>query len=156
MNNTSCCIFPVHFPSGLPSSRKSALLPKTSTTLRSPVNFSVFIQIYIINLRTKKGALDSHPQVIKFTGCLPSGSLRVLWLLPPPKLVDMISLKVVLKHLQIKSRIWFGPVNQIFISIGIDTWHFHLNKKHGRQYSNYTLQPYYIYVHKKNLFSSWI
>ena len=37
----------------------------------------------------KKGALDSQPQVIKFTSCLPmvGGSLR---LLPPLKLVTMI------------------------------------------------------------------
>ena len=37
----------------------------------------------------KKGALDSQPQVIKFTSCLPmvDGSLR---LLPPLKLVAMI------------------------------------------------------------------
>jgi hypothetical protein len=40
----------------------------------------------------KKGALDSQPQVIKFTSCLPmvGGSLRVLRLLPPLKLVAMI------------------------------------------------------------------
>ena len=40
----------------------------------------------------KKGALDSQPQVIKLTSCLPmvSGSLRVLRLLPPLKLVAMI------------------------------------------------------------------
>jgi hypothetical protein len=40
----------------------------------------------------KKGALDSQPQVIKFTSCLPmvDGSLRVLLLLPPLKLVAMI------------------------------------------------------------------
>jgi hypothetical protein len=40
----------------------------------------------------KKGALDSQPQVIKFTSCLPmvSGSLRILWLPPPLKLVAMI------------------------------------------------------------------
>jgi hypothetical protein len=39
-----------------------------------------------------KGALDSQPQVIKFTSCLPmvGGSLRVLRLLPPLKLVAMI------------------------------------------------------------------
>jgi hypothetical protein len=36
---------------------------------------------------TKKGALDSQLQVIKFTSCLPmvSGSLRVFRLLPPLK-----------------------------------------------------------------------
>jgi len=41
------------------------------------------------------GALDSHPQVIKFTSCLPmvGGSPR---LLPPLKLVAMILLKVAL------------------------------------------------------------
>jgi len=35
----------------------------------------------------KKGALDSQPQVIKFTSCLPmvGGSLRVLRLLPSLK-----------------------------------------------------------------------
>ena len=40
----------------------------------------------------KKGALDSPPQVIKFTSCLPmvGGSLRVLRLLPPLKLVVLI------------------------------------------------------------------
>jgi len=40
----------------------------------------------------KKGALDSQPQVIKFTSYLSmvGGSPRVLWLLPPQKLVAMI------------------------------------------------------------------
>jgi hypothetical protein len=40
----------------------------------------------------KKGALDSQPQVIKFTSCLPrvGGSLRVLRLPPPLTLVAMI------------------------------------------------------------------
>jgi hypothetical protein len=40
----------------------------------------------------KKGALDSQPQVIKFTSYLPmvGGSIRLLWLLPPLKLVAMI------------------------------------------------------------------
>jgi hypothetical protein len=40
----------------------------------------------------QKGALDSQPQVIKFTSCLPmvGGSLRVLRLLPSLKLVAMI------------------------------------------------------------------
>jgi hypothetical protein len=61
---------------------------------------------------TKNGALDSQLQVIKFTSCLPmvGGSLRVLRLHPPLKLVAMILLKVVLNtknqiiHLSI---IWF-------------------------------------------------
>jgi hypothetical protein len=41
---------------------------------------------------TTNVALDSQPQVIKFTSCLPmvGGSLRVLRLLPPLKLVAMI------------------------------------------------------------------
>jgi hypothetical protein len=40
----------------------------------------------------KKGALDSQPQVIKLTSCLPmvGGSLRVLRLPPPLNLVAMI------------------------------------------------------------------
>jgi hypothetical protein len=40
----------------------------------------------------RAGALDSQPQVIKFTSCLPmvGGSLWVLRLLPPLKLVAMI------------------------------------------------------------------
>ena len=40
----------------------------------------------------KKGALDSQPQVIKFTSCFPmvGGSLRVLRLPAPLKLVAMI------------------------------------------------------------------
>ena len=39
----------------------------------------------------QKGALDSQPQMIKFTSCLPKagGSLRVLRLLPPLQLVAM-------------------------------------------------------------------
>jgi hypothetical protein len=43
-------------------------------------------------LITKKGALDSQLQVIKFTSCLHmvGGSLRVLCLLTPLKLVAMI------------------------------------------------------------------
>jgi hypothetical protein len=42
---------------------------------------------------TKKGALDSQQQVIKLTSCLPivGGSLQVLRLLPPIKLVAMIA-----------------------------------------------------------------
>jgi len=40
----------------------------------------------------KKGTLDSQPQIIKFTSCLPmvAGFLRVLRLPPPLKLVAMI------------------------------------------------------------------
>jgi len=40
----------------------------------------------------KKGALDSQPQVIKFTSCLlmVGGSLWVLRLPPPLKLIAMI------------------------------------------------------------------
>ena len=41
---------------------------------------------------TKKGALNSQSEVIMLTSCLPmvGGSLRVLRLLPPLKLVTMI------------------------------------------------------------------
>ena len=40
----------------------------------------------------RKGALDSHPQVKKLTSCFPmvGGSLRIVRLLPPLKLVAMI------------------------------------------------------------------
>ena len=43
----------------------------------------------------KKGCTRLAAQVIKFTSCLPmvGGSLRVLWLLPPLKLVAMTQLK---------------------------------------------------------------
>ena len=42
-------------------------------------------------VNNKKGALDSQPQAIKFTSCLPMvcGSVRVLRLLPPLKLIAM-------------------------------------------------------------------
>ena len=42
--------------------------------------------------KAKTGARDSQPQVIKLTSCLPmvGGSLQVLRLLPPLKLVAMI------------------------------------------------------------------
>jgi hypothetical protein len=49
---------------------------------------------FLFTMKTsyKKGALDWQPQVIKFTNCLPmvGGSLRVLRLLPPLKLVAMM------------------------------------------------------------------
>ena len=47
----------------------------------------------------KKGALDSQPQVIKFTSCLPmvGGSLRVIRLPPPLKLVAIIIAEILLK-----------------------------------------------------------
>jgi hypothetical protein len=64
----------------------------------------------------KHGALDSQQQVIMFTSCLPmvGGSLRVLRLLPPLKLVTMILLKVALSTInQIESNHYegmFGPI----------------------------------------------
>jgi hypothetical protein len=56
-------------------------------------NLKIGFQAYFKNIPNyKKGALDSQPQVIKFTSCLPmvGGSLGVLRLLPPLKLVAMI------------------------------------------------------------------
>jgi len=43
----------------------------------------------LFSINSKKGALNSQPQVIKFTSCLPmvGGFLRVLRLLQPLKLV---------------------------------------------------------------------
>jgi hypothetical protein len=58
---------------------------------------------------TKKGALDSQPQVIKFTSCLPmvGGSLRVLRLLPPLKLVAMNDIAEILQ------KVVINTINQI-------------------------------------------
>ena len=57
--------------------------------LRSPWLRRGFAPGFVYN---NKGALDSQPQVIKFTSCLPmvGGSLRVLRLLPPLKRVAII------------------------------------------------------------------
>ena len=56
-----------------------------------PITDTVWVPLGFVNL-VFKGALDSQPHVIKFTSCLPmvGGSLRVLRLLPPLKLVAMI------------------------------------------------------------------
>ena len=76
-------------------------------------NFVIVMQIVIYLLiltrfvNYKKGALDSQLQVIKLTSCLlmVGGSLRVLLLLPPLKLVAEILLKVALStKIQIKSH----------------------------------------------------
>ena len=77
----------------------------------------------------KKGALDSQPQVIKFTSCLlmVRGSLRVLRLLPPLKLVAIIDraeilLKVALKttlkiiHFILPLRYSLPFIRYIFVS----------------------------------------
>ena len=63
----------------------------TTHSSLSPIRCGFAPALYI----TKKGALDSQPQAIKYTSCLPmvGGSLRVLRLLPPIKLVAMILLK---------------------------------------------------------------
>jgi len=52
-----------------------------------PITNTVWVRV-----NYKKGALDWQPQVIKFISCWPmvGGSLRVLRLLPPLKLVAMI------------------------------------------------------------------
>jgi hypothetical protein len=55
--------------------------------------FSINVKLeHLFHSKLQKGALDSQPQVIKFTSCLPmvDGSLRVLRLLPPLKLAAMI------------------------------------------------------------------
>ena len=59
-----------------------------------PITNTAWVRAQLGKLQ-KKGALDSQPQVIKFTSCLPmvGGSLWVLRLLPPLKLVAMIQLK---------------------------------------------------------------
>jgi hypothetical protein len=60
--------------------------------IQSRARTHAVLVIGLYELLGKKGALDSHPQVIKFTSCLPmvGGSFRVLRLLPPLKLVAMI------------------------------------------------------------------
>jgi hypothetical protein len=51
----------------------------------------------------KNGALDLQPQVIKFTSCLPmvGGSLQVLRLLPPLKLLFVFKIIVYLLGISI-------------------------------------------------------
>ena len=72
--------------------RFTALLGVFRIVIDTVVNHSIRRKFVSGFVNYKKGALDSQPQVIKFTSCLPmvSGSLRVLQLLPPLKLVTMI------------------------------------------------------------------
>jgi len=58
---------------------------------KSPITNTAWVRVQLCKLQ-KKGALDSQPQVIKFTSCLPrvGGSLQVLRLRPSLKLVAMI------------------------------------------------------------------
>jgi hypothetical protein len=60
----------------------------TTHTIQSPIRHG-FTPGFV---NYKKKALNSQPQVIKFNSCLSmvGGSLRVLRLLPPLKLVAMI------------------------------------------------------------------
>jgi hypothetical protein len=80
--------------SGTQVAQRVRSLDLTAHTSLSPIRHG-FVPSFV---NYKKGALDSQPQVITFTSCLPrvGGSLRVLWLSPPLKLVAMILLKVVL------------------------------------------------------------
>jgi hypothetical protein len=66
----------------------SSGLPNNS---HKPITNTVWVRTQLCKLQLK-GALDSQSQVIKFTSCLPmvGGSLRVLRLPPPLKLVTMI------------------------------------------------------------------
>jgi hypothetical protein len=82
----------------------------------------------------KTGALDWQPQVIKFTSCLPmvGGSLRVLRLLPPLKLVAMILLEVALSTKKIKSIMFLTShslLNRITTYLAVIT-HYIFNTKH--------------------------
>jgi hypothetical protein len=58
-----------------------------------PITNTAWVRARLCKLQ--KGALESQPQAIKVTSCLlmVGGSLRVLRLLPPLKLVAMIYLK---------------------------------------------------------------
>jgi hypothetical protein len=75
-------------PSGARMAQCVRSLDLTIRTSLSPIRRR-FAPSFVNN---KKGALDSQPQVIKFTSCLPrvGSSLRVLRLPPPLKLVAMI------------------------------------------------------------------
>ena len=55
-----------------------------------PITNAAWVRARLCKL--KKGALDLQPQVINFTSCFPmvGGSLWVLRLLPPIRLVAMI------------------------------------------------------------------
>ena len=84
-----------------------------------PITNTVWVRARLCKIQ-KKSALDSHPQVIKLTSCLPvvSGSLRVLRLLPPLKLVAMIQLKYStqeIKSNQIKRGHVFLLYNQKYV-----------------------------------------
>ena len=76
----------------------------------------------------KKGALDSQPQVIKLTSCLPmvGGFLRVLRLPPPLKTgrhdIAEILLKVTLKHQKLKkstNRTFYHPFILSYLSFHV-------------------------------------
>ena len=66
-------------------------------------------------LNCKKGSLDSQPQVIKFTSCLPmvGGSL---WLLPSLKLVAMIYSWNIAES-GVKHQKSYQSINQMFLCI---------------------------------------
>ena len=54
-----------------------------------PTNHEIYDGFASGFVNYKKGTLDSQPQVIKFTSCLPMVG-GFLWLFPPLKLVAMI------------------------------------------------------------------
>ena len=62
-------------------------LPNTSY---NPITNTAWVRT--LHCKLQKGALDSQPQVVKFTSCLPmiGSPLRVLRRLSPLKLVAMI------------------------------------------------------------------
>ena len=68
---------------------------KFPTGVTLPVNYSMFsLNVFekTPQMKIKNILIDSQPQVIKYTSCLPmvGGSLQVLRLLLPLKLVAMI------------------------------------------------------------------
>jgi len=85
------CIFHFNLPQEVQEARVAQWVRSsdlTTHTSLSPIRRG-FTPSFV---NYKKGALDSQPQVIKFTSCLPrvGGSLLVLRLPPPLKLVAMI------------------------------------------------------------------
>jgi hypothetical protein len=88
-------------------------------------------------LITKKGALDSQPQVIKLTSCLTmvDDSLRVLRLLPLLKLIAMISSSCIgdrlvwiieppgsLDNVSTRVMVWLIVFNTTFNNISVLLW----------------------------------
>jgi hypothetical protein len=70
-----------------------------------PITNTAWVRARLCKLQ-KKAALDSQPQVIKFTSCLPmvGGFYRVLRLLLPLKLVALIDIAEILLKVALSTK----------------------------------------------------